>query len=319
MKKISEAKQILAALGLPKSLHNDRSALTLLALCNLRKKDGWENAKAINMSVVGNKNNPKYAGILRFIADYYDVDYAENSRETIRRQTLHQLVQARIVDHNPENPRLPTNSKDNHYRITKEALSVIKSFNKKSWGSKVKRFKEKFGTLQDAYNRKQQMKKISLQWKDGVELKLSPGRHNEVQAAVLKEFATRFAQASELLYIGDTSNKELFKDEDKLKILGISLDQHGKLPDIVLYDAKKNWLFLIEAVTSHGPISPKRLLELENLLTDCRLGKIYVTAFNDFIEFRKHINNIAWETEVWLVESPDHLIHFNGDRFIGPR
>ncbi len=183
----------------------------------------------------------------------------------------------------------------------------------------MKRFKEKFGTLQDAYNRKRQMKKISLQWKDGIELKLSPGRHNEVQTAVLKEFATRFAPASKLLYIGDTSNKGLFKDEEKLKNFGITFNQHGKLPDIVLYDEKKNWLFLIEVVTSHGPISPKRLLELERLVTNCRLGKIYVTAFNDFIEFRKHIKNIAWETEVWLVESPDHLIHFNGDRFIGPR
>ncbi|MFS2517149.1 MULTISPECIES: BsuBI/PstI family type II restriction endonuclease [Parabacteroides] len=29
--------------------------------------------------------------------------------------------------------------------------------------------------------------------------------------------------------------------------------------------------------------------------------------------------DIAWETEVWIAENPGHMIHFNGDRFIGPR
>lgn len=78
-------------------------------------------------------------------------------------------------------------------------------------------------------------------------------------------------------------------------------------------------LFLIEAVTSHGPVSPKRLLELEAFLKDCKVGKVYVTAFPDMAEFKKHSGNIAWETEVWLMEVPDHMIHFNGDRFMGPR
>ncbi|MCA1758980.1 MAG: restriction endonuclease, partial [Bacteroidales bacterium] len=133
MSKTEEAKQILEALGLPKRQQNDRSALTLLALCNLKENDKWNKAKAVSMSVVGNKENARYEGVMRFIAEHYNKQYAENSRETFRRQTLHQFVQAGIVNHNPENPELPTNSKDNHYRLSPEALKVIKSFNSKTW------------------------------------------------------------------------------------------------------------------------------------------------------------------------------------------
>ena len=140
-----------------------------------------------------------------------------------------------------------------------------------------------------------------------------------MQAAIVQDFAARFAQESEVLYLGDTANKDLYVDKKKLKELGIPIDEHSKLPDVVLFDTKKNWLFLIEAVTSHGPVSPKRVIELEELLKGCKAGKVYVSAFPDFAEFKKHSTNIAWETEVWVVDFPEHMIHFNGDRFMGPR
>jgi type II restriction enzyme len=319
MSKIEEAKQILGAIGLPKRQQNDRSALTLLALGNVKEKDKWSKAKSVSMSVVGNKENAKYEGIMRFIAEHYKKQYAENSRETIRRQTLHQFVQAGIVDHNPENPELPTNSKDNHYRLSMEALKVIKSFNTRNWNKEIKYFKENVGLLRDKYHKKRELQKIPLKLKEGTELTFSPGKHNEVQIAVIEEFASRFAPESHLLYVGDTAKKDLYMDKDGLEELGIPIDEHNKLPDVVLYDKKKKWLFLIEAVTSHGPVSPKRIVEMEKMLKNCKAGKIYVTAFPDFKEFKRHTSDIAWETEVWVVSFPDHLIHFNGDKFIGPR
>jgi len=319
MSKIEETKQILKALGLPKKQQNDRSALTLLALCYIKEKDKWNNAKAVSMSVVGNKDNAKYEGIMRFIAEHYNKPYAENSRETFRRQTLHQFVQAGICNHNPENPKLPTNSKDNHYRITPEALQVIKSFGTNKWEMEVKKFAKEVGSLLKKYERNRERRKIPLKLTNGKELKFSPGKHNEVQIAIIKEFAPRFAPGSELLYVGDTAKKDLYMNTKELENLGIPIDQHSKLPDVVLYERKRNWLFLIEAVTSHGPVSPKRIMELEKLLKKCKTGKVYVTAFPDFKEFKRHTNDIAWETEVWVAEVPDHMIHFNGDRFIGPR
>jgi type II restriction enzyme len=150
-------------------------------------------------------------------------------------------------------------------------------------------------------------------------LRLSAGKHNEVQAAIIEQFATRFANGGVLLYIGDTADKNLFLDKDGLTKLNIPINEHSKLPDVVIYDKKRNWLFLIEAVTSHGPVSPKRIVELEKFLKNCKAGRIYVTAFPNFAEFKKHSTHIAWETEVWLTDFPDHMIHFNGDRFMGPR
>jgi type II restriction enzyme len=319
MSKIEEAKQILEALGLPKNQQNDRSALILLALCNLKEKDKWSKAKAVNMSVVGNMENAKYEGVMRYIAEHYHKQYAENSRESFRRQTIHQFVQAGIVLHNPENPELPTNSKDNHYRLSPEVLKVIISFNTKNWNKEIRYFKENVGLLRDKYLMKRELRKIPLKLKDGTELSFSPGKHNEVQIAIIEEFAPRFAPGSNLLYVGDTANKDLYMDKKGLEKLEIPIDEHSKLPDVVLYDNKKKWLFLIEAVTSHGPVSPKRIVEMEKMLQNCKTGKIYVSAFPDFKEFTRHTSDIAWETEVWVVSFPDHMIHFNGDRFIGPR
>jgi type II restriction enzyme len=163
------------------------------------------------------------------------------------------------------------------------------------------------------------MSRVPLKLSDGRVLMLSPGKHNEVQAAVVEEFASRFAQGSILLYLGDTENKDLHIDKETLERIGIPITEHSKLPDIVIYDQTKNWLYLIEAVTSHGPMTPKRIVELEDLMKGCEAGKIYVSAFPDFSEFKKHTTNIAWDTEVWIMEFPEHMIHFNGDRFLGPR
>lgn len=319
MSKLTEAQQILAAFGLPRQQQNERSALTLLALCNLKETDKWKSSKKISMAVVGNNDNAKYQGVMRFIAEHYNKKYAENSRETFRRQTLHQFVQAGIVEHNPENPQLPTNSKDNHYRLTDAAIKVIRAFGTKKWNEEVKIFSKNVGSLQETYNKRRNLKLIPVKLSNGNELKFSPGKHNQLQVAIIKEFASRFAQGSKLLYVGDTANKDLYVDSDSLNVLGIPINEHSKLPDIVLYDKERNWLFLIEAVTSHGPVSHKRIVELEKFLKDCNVGKVYISAFPDFKEFKKHTADIAWDTEVWLMDSPEHMIHFNGDRFIGPR
>jgi type II restriction enzyme len=319
MKIIEEAKQILEALGLPKGQQNERSALALLALCNLKPDDKWSKARAVSMAVMGNKDHPKYPGIMRFIAEHYHKQYAENSRETFRRQTLHQFLQAGIVIHNPDNPDLPTNSKDNHYQLSPEVLKVVKTYSTKSWTKKINDFKKTTGLLRDKYFREREFRKIPVKLIDGTLLNFSPGKHNEVQIAVIQEFAPRFAPGCVLLYLGDTAQKNLYMDKKGMTKLGIPFNEHSKLPDIVLYDKKRKWLYLIEAVTSHGPVSPKRLMEIEKMLEKCEAGKIYVSAFPDFSTFNRHALNIAWETEVWVVCFPDHMIHFNGDRFMGPR
>jgi type II restriction enzyme len=309
--RIEEAQDILKALGLPSRQQNDISALTFLALCGIGPDDPWSAARRQSMTVT--------KGIMAFIAREYGRQYAPNTRETFRRQVLHQFVQARIADYNPDTPNLPTNSPRAHYAITLSALAAAQAYGTSQWQAAAARFLAELGSLIEVYERKRAARLVPIQLQDGTTLHLSPGKHNELQAAIVEQFAPRFAPGARLLYLGDTAKKHLYIDVEPLESLRVPLTEHDKLPDVVLFDTARNWLFLIEVVTSHGPMTPKRVVELQAMLAHARAGPIFVTVFPDFAAFRQHLRDIAWETEVWISALPDHLIHFNGDRFLGPR
>lgn len=311
MDKLGQAKEILQALGLPPAQQNEMSALVLLALCDIKPDDPWSAATRKSLGV--------RLGIMEFMDVVYGKKYKENTRESVRRQVLHQFHQAKVIDYNPDNPQLPTNSSKAHYAITPAALVTIKLYGTPAFKESVKAFKSAHGDLLETYARHRAENLVPVTFPDGRSFTMSPGKHNIVQAAIIQDFAPRFAQGAHVLYLGDTMKKDLFVDAEYLARLGLPMTQHDKLPDVVLHEPEKDWLFLIEAVTAHGPMSPKRIFELEQMLKDCPSGKVYVTAFPDFAEFRKWIKDIAWETEVWIVEVPDHLIHYNGDKFFGPR
>jgi type II restriction enzyme len=159
---------------------------------------------------------------------------------------------------------------------------------------------------------------VAVTLPNGTLLKLSPGPHNSLQKAIVEEFIPRFLPGSEVLYVGDTTKKTLVLETARLKELGFFELAHDTLPDVVAYDAKRNWLALIEAVHSSNPISQLRHLNLERMTKDCRAPRIYISAFENRASLRKWLLDISWETEVWLAATPDHLIHFNGDKFLGP-
>lgn len=310
MSKIDEARDILEQLGLPPAQRNDISCLTLLALASLGEDDPWSGVSKPSLTI---------HQILGFMRDTYGREYAENTRETVRRQVIHQLEQARVVDRNPDAPDLPTNSPKTHYGLTDEALDVLRLYQTGGWKSELRAFRSSHGALLEMYERRRRMREIPVRTSEGKEIRLSPGKHNRLQAQVVMDFGPRFAPGSTLLYLGDTANKLLHLDSEKLTRLGVSLTEHDKLPDVVLYVEERNRLFLVEAVTSHGPVTPKRVEEMEVVLKDCVASRLYVSAFPDFRQFKQHIEKIAWETEVWIAEIPDHLIHFDGDEFLGPK
>jgi adenine-specific DNA-methyltransferase len=310
MGKIEQAQEVLEALGLPSAQQNEVSALTLLALAHLSEKMPWKDAASQSLRV---------HDILVKIKQDYGREYAENSRETIRRKVLHQLEQAGIVVRNADDPLRSTNSGLNNYILSDLVLDVLRSFGTSNWKSKVEDFFIQQGSLLETYQSAREQNKTPLQIADGKVYRLSPGKHNKLEVAIVQEFAPRFAPGAKLIYLGDTAKKTLVFDEIAFSKLDIPVSEHGKFPDVVLYDSKKKWLFLIEAVTSHGPVSPKRHFELEKLFEKCSAGKIYVTSFLDFATYKKYANDIAWETEVWIAETPSHMIHFNGDKFLGPR
>jgi len=162
------------------------------------------------------------------------------------------------------------------------------------------------------------MAMVPLKLRDGVEIALSPGTHSLLIKAIVEEFAPRFIADGRLVYVGDTGDKNGYFDVDLLAGLGVKLDNHGKLPDAVIYSERNNWLFLIESVTSHGPVDAKRHTELEILFAGYTAGRVYVSAFANRKTFMKYLEAIAWETEVWVADSPTHMVHFNGPRFLGP-
>ena len=172
--------------------------------------------------------------------------------------------------------------------------------------------------LIDLYTSKKKMTMMSVNI-NGENFIFSAGKHNELQKAIIEEFAPRFAPNSECLYVGDTIEKDLVKNVEKLKELGFEITLHDKMPDVVLYRADKNWIYFVESVTSVGPMDPKRILEITEMTKDVTAGKIFVTAFLDFKTYKKFAEALAWETEVWIAEMPEHMIHLNGDRFMGPR
>lgn len=309
MEKVEEGKEILTALGLPLAQRTSIAAYTLLALADIGEGDHWCDAK---------RRSLKIHDMLGVIKQRYRKTYAENTRETVRRQVLHQLEQARVVDRNPKEPGLPTNSPRTHYALSTAALSAIRSYGSPRFGRAVRQFRRKHGALLEVYNAVRTRHLIPVTLPSGDELMLSPGQHNRLQVAVIKEFAPRFAPGATVLYLGDAANKTLHLEKATLGDLSFPATEHDKLPDIVLYLRHLSRLFLIEAVTSHGPVSPKRKHELETLLKSCATARIYVSAFQDLKEFKRHIANVAWETEVWIAEMPDHMIHFNGDKFLEP-
>lgn len=173
-------------------------------------------------------------------------------------------------------------------------------------------------SLISIYASKKKLQKIPVTI-NGKEFSFSTGKHNELQKAIIEEFGPRFAPGAECLYVGDTVEKDLVKNSARLSELGFEITLHDKMPDVVLYRGDKDWLYFIESVTSVGPMDDKRIVELQELTKNVKSGKIFVTAFLDFKTFKKFSESLAWDTEVWIADMPDHMIHLNGDRFLGPR
>ena len=307
--KISQARAILSDLGLPRGQRNDRSALTLLALVDLKPSGTWRDLS---------KPLVRITPVIEFCKDHYGVEYAPNTRETIRRQTMHQFVSAGIAVYNPDDPHRPVNSPVACYQITDEAFEAVSTYGTDDWWQARDKFLTEQGSLTERWSMPREMNKVPLRLPDGRLFDLSPGEHSTLIRAIIDEFGPRFAPNSELIYIGDTGSKTEYFAEDRLAELQFKADRHGKMPDVILYSEERNWLYLIESVTSHGPVDPKRREELAELSADTPAGVIYVTAFSDRQSMARFVPEISWETEVWCADSPTHLVHFDGERFLGP-
>lgn len=305
MDKISETREFLKNIGMPKQQQADICCYVILAMAGIKPEMPWN--EATNEWI-------RIHDIIQFANTYYGTSYAENSRETFRKQALHRFRTAVLVEDNGK----ATNSPNYRYRLTDETLQLIRNLDTNEWNKHLKLFLTYHEKLVDIYASKKKMTMMPVKI-NGDDFSFSAGKHNELQKAIIEDFAPRFAPNAECLYVGDTIEKDLVKNVEKLLELGFEITLHDKMPDVVLYREDKNWIYFVESVTSVGPMDPKRILEIEELTKNVSAGKIYVTAFLDFKTYKKFAEELAWETEVWIAEMPEHMIHLNGDRFMGPR
>ncbi len=308
-KHIRSALKILVSLGLPRAQQNERSALCLLALLNLRRERKWSHAENPLVGITP---------IMDWIRDHYKKTYAPNTRETVRRQTMHQFVDAGIALYNPDRPDRAVNSPAAVYQIEPSALTLLRSFGAKQWHERLTAFLAEQPTLAARYAHQRKQNLVPVKIATGKQITLSPGEHSELIRAIIEDFAARFIPGGVLIYAGDTGDKWGYFDEALLSKLGVKVDAHGKMPDVVLYYPERNWLLCAESVTSHGPVNGKRHAELARLFKGSSAGLVYVTAFPNRAIMGRYLGEISWETEVWVADAPSHLIHFNGERFLGP-
>jgi len=307
--KIQEAQKLLRALNFDSERQNERSALVLLALAKLSPNSKWSTA-----------SNPLLGtlAIMEAIRSEYGKDYKANTRETIRRQTLHQFVDAGLVQENPDEPTRPVNSPKWCYQLSQSAVEVLQSFGGSNFDSVLANYLKNAPGLRAQYANERELNRIPVTMADGKQITLSPGGQNILIKSMVEDFCSYYTPGGQILYLGDADSKWAVSEEDVLKKLGVEIDHHGKMPDLVVYLQDKNWLVLLEAASSHGPVDAKRHAELTKLFQNSIPGLVFVSCFPTRAEMRKYLADIAWESEVWCADSPTHLIHFNGERFLGP-
>ncbi len=307
-KRIDEAARALKALGFPAAQQNERSALTLLALLDVRPETPWAEASAPLRGVTQ---------MMDFFAEHYGKQYKPNTRESVRRQTVHQFLDAGLIVANPDKPSRPINSGQTVYQIEAAALELLRAFGATEWDERLQTYLAGVKTLQEKYAQARRMNRIPVTMPDGQTLTLSAGGQNVLIAQIISDFCPYFTPGGKVIYVGDADEKWAIFDERHFAALGVKVDAHGKMPDVVVHHVAKNWLVLVEAVTSHGPVNPKRRGELKALFRGARAGLVFVTAFLDRKALLKYLGEISWETEVWVADAPTHMIHFNGERFLG--
>lgn len=307
--RVEDARVVLETLGMDAERSNERSALVLLALLRLAPSESW--AEAAN-PMLGTR------AIMDFIRDEYGKDYAPNTRETVRRFTLHQFVEAQLVVQNSDEPQRPVNSPKWNYQVTAEALEVLRAYGTDYWQLAVDQYLAELPGLKARYAAAREMDRIPLTLPDGSTFTLTPGGQNVLLKAMVEDFCPRFTPGGQVFYIGDAGDKWALFEREALAALNVKVNEHGKMPDLVIYIPDRNWLVLLEAASSHGPVDSKRQAELADLFAESTAGLVYVSCFPDRAEFRKYVDKVAWESEVWCADHPTHMIHYNGERFLGP-
>lgn len=289
----------------------ERMALAFLASGDIKEISDFKMIKDLNSGY-----SLKTRDVIIYVNQHFEENISSGSYDDIRRKDLKLLTIAEVVLRS--SPNSATNDSTRGYSVNPLYAELIKSYGTKDWEKSVSDKLKGIDPLNQKLKRQRELQKVGVTLPSNENIEFSSGVHNDLQKAIIEDFLPRYGFGAEVLYVGDTSDKYLYLEKDKLEQLNFFEISHEELPDVIAYSKKKNWLYLIEAVHSSGPISEIRLLQLQKLTEKCTAEIVFVTAFLTRPKFRQFMTEIAWETEVWIAENPDHLIHFNGDKFLGP-
>lgn len=306
---IEQAQELLRQVGMDAERSNERSAMTFLALAHMDGDTSWSEASGEMYTT---------REIMDWIRDHLGVEYAANSRETIRRFTLHQFIAGGLVDYNADDPNRATNSPKNNYRVTPELVEVVRTIGTSNYTHAVIKFNEHIEQWRDQQHEARGMNKVPVKMPDGSVANLSAGGQNILIKAMVEELCSRYAPGGEVVYIDDTDKKQDRSNHPVLERFGIEIPEHGKAPDLIVWLPDKEWLFLMEACSTHGPIDVIRKRDLSELFKGAEGHIIFVSCFPDRSVMRKYLADLAWETEAWCADNPDHMIHLDGEKFLGP-
>jgi len=315
--KILEALDILASVGVPLDdltpRRLEKASMCFLALCNISKDSNWSEVTSLSDGVILTTRK-----IITYINTNFEENISSGSYDDIRRKDLVRPIGMGLIIKSANNPNADTNDGTRGYAVNDDFGQLIRSYNTQYWGDLLSSFKIDEDYI-DQFSGKRKTKKLEVKLSEGVFIELDDGPHNQIQKAIVDQFLPIFGHKATVLYIGDTSEKHMHKYAEEMTLLGLDIEDRGMLPDIIAFSNEKKWLYLIEAVHSSNPLNPERCIELKRtVLKNCPYGVVFVTAFLSRKDFAKWMPEIAWETEVWLVDRPDHMIHFNGDKFFGP-
>lgn len=308
-RRLGEATEALRSLGFSARQSNEVAGYVLLSLLDLAANTPWSAGKSPLRGITP---------MITFIRETYGISYAPNTRETVRDEAVKYFVEAGMVLRNPDNPQRPTNSGKTVYQIEPAALALFHTFGTLAWPAQLKQYLGAIDAIRKDIERHRNLARIPVQLPSGETVTLSPGGQNPLMKEIIEQFCPRFAAGGTVAYIGDAEDKFLHLDATYLEGLGVVIAAAAKMPDIVVHETRRNWLILIEAVSTAGPVDGKRRRELKELFRGCRAGLVFVTAFETRSVMQSFLSQISWETEVWISNDPDHLIHFNGEKFLGP-
>ncbi len=313
---IREALHIVESLGVPTNdltaIRREKIAMALLAVGDVKSSNEWAKIKDANKS---------YAVTTKQMIDFYNQHLEDStskgSYDYVLRHGLKRLLIAGIVVQSKPDSNLSDSTRG--YKISVEYSKIIRTYQQKDWAQQVSIFNRSHKTYAERLAQTRDIPKITVRTADGQEFQLKDGEHNLIQQQIIQEFLPRFGYAAKILYCGDSDNKYgVINETDAMANLGISDISQGKLPDVVAYSESKDWIFLIEAYHSSNPITAERKYELEQMMGSAASKCVFVTAFSNYESYRSCPEDIAWESEIWIATEPDHMIHRNGHRFMGP-